>query len=209
LPYTLNTIEQQKLDKLVQLTSSKPYQAFLYDCDGTLADNMHAHKAAYLDTAQQYGIALHPALIEELAGWPTIEVANEISKRYQVNFDPIAFADAKSARFIEHYIADTKPISFVVEHLKFHSGKVAIGLVTGGRRSTISKTIEVLGIGSYLDTIVCAGETPRGKPYPDPFVRAAEILGVDPAYCVVFEDGQPGVDAAIAAGMDWIRVDQI
>jgi HAD superfamily hydrolase (TIGR01509 family) len=82
-------------------------------------------------------------------------------------------------------------------------------VVSGGRRSTVSKTLEVLDIGSYLDVIVCAGETPRGKPHPDPFLKAATLLGVEPSECVVFEDGQPGVDGAIAAGMDWIRVDQL
>jgi len=58
-----------------------------------------------------------------------------------------------------------------------------------------------------VEVIVGAGDTQRGKPYPDPFLAAAEQLGVEPAKCMVFEDGQPGVDAAIAAGMQWVRID--
>jgi HAD superfamily hydrolase (TIGR01509 family) len=48
-----------------------------------------------------------------------------------------------------------------------------------------------------------------GKPYPDPFLLAARKLGVAPEACLVFEDGLPGVQAAEAASMHWIRVDEI
>ena len=101
------------------------------------------------------------------------------------------------------------PIDFVVEHLKNHVGKVKIGVVSGGSRSTVSKTLKVIGVDKYLDVLVCAGETERGKPYPDPFLKAAEILGVPPELCMVFEDGDPGVEAAERAGMKWVRVDKI
>jgi HAD superfamily hydrolase (TIGR01509 family) len=96
-----------------------------------------------------------------------------------------------------------------VDHLKSHLGKIRIAVVSGGSRSTVQKTLTILGILPYIEVLVCAGETPQGKPYADPFLKAAELLGVDPSKCVVFEDGVPGVKAAEAAGMDWIRVDQI
>jgi HAD superfamily hydrolase (TIGR01509 family) len=57
--------------------------------------------------------------------------------------------------------------------------------------------------------MVCAGETEHGKPYPDPFLKAARLLGVAPGDCLVFEDGQAGVQAAEAAGMKWVRIDQV
>jgi HAD superfamily hydrolase (TIGR01509 family) len=86
---------------------------------------------------------------------------------------------------------------------------VRIGVVSGGRRTTVTRTLTVLGVLPLVEVMVCAGETPHGKPYPDPFLAAASTLGVDPARCMVFEDGDPGVQAAIAAGMKWVRVDQI
>lgn len=193
---------------LNQLTSGD-YEAFLYDCDGTLADNMQAHKDSYVKVAADYGIELNDAIIDELAGWPTVLVAGEISNRYNTPFDPADFAQRKSAVFINEFIEHTQPIDFVVEHLKQHAGKVKIGVVSGGSRKTVSKTLSVLGIDNLLDVLVCAGETPNGKPFPDPFLKAAEILGVNPAKCMVFEDGEPGVRAAEAAGMKWIRVDKI
>lgn len=202
----VNVANQQKLEKLNSLTATG-FDAFLYDCDGTLADNMHAHKAAYVKVCLQHGVALDDSIIDELAGWPTIDVAAEICKRYGTTFDHEAFATQKSAAFIEDYIAHTLPVPYVVDHLKMHAGKIKIGVVSGGRQSTVSKTLSVLGIDHLVEVLVCAGDTPRGKPFPDPFLLAARQLGVAPERCMVFEDGVPGVEAAKAAGMQWIRVD--
>jgi HAD superfamily hydrolase (TIGR01509 family) len=204
----IDHINQEKLSLLNQLSQGN-YKAFLYDCDGTLADNMHAHKAAFVKVAANHQIQLNDAIIDELAGWPTILVAEEISKRYNVSFNAIDFSKLKSQVFIEEFIADTKPVQFVVDHLKNHIGKIKFGVVSGGSRSTVTKTLSVIGIDSMIDVLVCAGETPKGKPYPDPFLLAAEKLGVSPEECLVFEDGDPGVQAAEAAGMKWIRVDKI
>jgi beta-phosphoglucomutase-like phosphatase (HAD superfamily) len=203
----MNAIETEKLKKLDQLTAGD-YHAFLYDCDGTLADNMLAHKLAYREAAAIYGIDLDVSLIDETAGWPTVLVAAEISKRYNVTLPP-TFAAEKSAVFVEKYIQQTKPIVFVLEHLKKHAGLVKIGVVSGGSRSTVSKTLSVLGITHLIEVLVCAGETTNGKPHPDPFLKAADELGVSPAKCMVFEDGTAGVQAAEAAGMTWVRVDKI
>lgn len=198
----------EKLIALNKLTA-EGFDAFLYDCDGTLADNMQAHKDAYSKVCGLHGITLDQSLIDELAGWPTLAVAAEICKRYSADFDHHSFASTKSQTFIDDFIEHTLPIGFVVDHLKANAGIKKIGVVSGGRRSTVSKTLAVLGITDLIDVLVCADDTERGKPFPDPFLLAAEKLGVDPARCMVFEDGQPGVDAAIAAGMKWVRVDKM
>lgn len=197
-----------RYDLLLQKIN-KPYKAFLYDCDGTLADNMQAHKDAYVKVAAQHHIVLDPALIDELAGWPSLKVIEEINRRYQAQVEPVAFATLKSALFFDEYIDHTKPVDYVVQHLKAHAGIEKIAVVSGGSRRTVSKTLTVLGILPLVDELVCAGETPNGKPFPDPFLRAAELLGVAPEDCLVFEDGEPGVASAVAAGMDWIRVDKL
>ena len=203
-----DTIQSQKLATLNQLTKGA-YKAFLYDCDGTLADNMHAHKAAFVKVAAHYRIQLNDSIIDELAGWPTILVAEEISKRYRVDFDATSFARKKSEIFIEEFIENTRPNQFVVDQLKAHAGKIRIGVVSGGSRPTVTKTLSLLGIDAFIDVLVCAGETQLGKPFPDPFLLAAEKLGVKPEECLVFEDGEPGVKSAEAAGMKWLRVDKI
>lgn len=198
-----------KLDTLTQIGRKKSYRAFLYDCDGTLADNMHAHRAAYHKAAAQFGIALDTAIIDELAGWPTPLIAQEINNRYGTNVPPTDFAQLKSSIFFNDFIEDTLPVEFVVRHLKNHIGRVRIGVVSGGSRKTVTRTLTVLGLLDDIEVLVCAGDTDRGKPYADPFLSAADQLSVAPHECLVFEDGDPGVEGAVAAGMDWVRIDQI
>lgn len=200
--------QKLKLERLNELTPAN-CSALLYDCDGTLADNMQAHKESYVKTALEYGFRLDPALIDELAGWPTAKVVAEMSRRYNIPLDIAAFTQRKGHIFFDEYIEDTQPVSFVVAHLKEHAGKLGIGVVSGGRRQTVEKTLTVLGIHHLVDVVVCAGETERGKPFPDPFLKAAAALGIGPDACLVFEDGKAGTDAAEAAGMRWIRVDEI
>ncbi|HLS94429.1 MAG TPA: HAD-IA family hydrolase [Sphingobacterium sp.] len=200
--------ESQRKFQILQ-EKSEPFQALLYDVDGTLADNMPAHKAAYVATAAEYGIALDEQIIEELAGWPTVAVAEEIGRRYAVPLDIHPFAKRKSAIFIERFIRETKPIDYVLAHLFANVGKKKIGIVSGGSRSTLAITLEVIDVAGKFETLVCAGDTPEGKPSPQPFLLAAQHLGVDPKDCLVFEDGDPGVQGAIGAGMGWIRIDRL
>lgn len=203
-----NIESAERLAKLLLLTEG-PYKAFLYDCDGTLAHNMGAHKQAFVQAAADFNVPFEEAIVDELAGWPTVVIAKEIMKRYNVTFDPEAFAKRKSTVFAKEYIATTRPINHVVEHLKRSAERVKIGVVSGGSRGTVSKTLQVIGVDQYLDVLVCAGETKKGKPFPDPFLRAAEVLNVEPAACLVFEDGDAGVQAAESAGMKWMRVDKL
>ncbi|MCY4779009.1 HAD-IA family hydrolase [Sphingobacterium sp. UT-1RO-CII-1] len=203
----MTTESKNKLAFLQEKSTS--FKALLYDVDGTLADNMKAHKASYVAVAAEHGIELDPDIIDELAGWPTVDVALEISKRYNVEIDVTTFSARKSAIFIEDHIQKTQRIDYVVEHLLANVGKKRIGLVSGGSRSTLNITLDVIDIVGKFETLVCAGDTPEGKPSPQPFLLAAEQLGVAPSECLVFEDGDPGVQAAISAGMAWVRIDQI
>ena len=203
----MDATAQRKFEILSE--KAKPFKALLYDVDGTLADNMHAHKAAYVAAAAEHGIDLDDSIVEELAGWPTVDVAVEIGKRYQKDIEPLPFARLKSKIFIERFIRDTQPVDYVLAHLLDNVGKKKIGIVSGGSRSTLQITLEVIGVNGKFETLVCAGDTPEGKPSPQPFLLAAKQLAVDPADCLVFEDGDPGVQGAIAAGMDWVRVDQL
>lgn len=200
-------MEETNFSRLSKLTEGD-YEAFLYDCDGTLADNMPAHTETYVAIAKQYNVAMDPAIIDELAGWPILNVVEELNRRYQADMDPAEFTARKAKLYFEEYLQKALPITYVVEHLKANAGKVRIAVVSGGDRRAVQHTLDVVGVSNYVEAMVCAGETTRGKPYADPFLKAAELLGVDPKKCLVFEDGKPGTDAAEAAGMHWVRIDQ-
>jgi beta-phosphoglucomutase-like phosphatase (HAD superfamily) len=83
-------MEQSKFEKLNELTQGD-YSAFLYDCDGTLADNMAAHTKSYVEAAKEHDVVFDPAIIDELAGWPIANVVEEINARYNCSLVPTAF----------------------------------------------------------------------------------------------------------------------
>ena len=76
-------------------------------------------------------------------------------------------------------------------------------------RQAVEKTLQVLGLIDLIEVIVCAGETEKGKPHPDPFLAAAYQLNISPKDCLVFEDGAAGEEAARRAGMQCIRIDKL
>ena len=196
-----------KYEKLTKIAA--PFKALLFDVDGTLADNIDAHKKAYIAVSKEYGVDLDPILIDETAGWPTVAVAKEICIRYNVTFDIEVYAKRKSAIFIERFIQQTQPVEYVKQVLLDFASEKKIGIVSGGSRSTLNITLEVIGVKGKYQSLVCAGDTPKGKPSPQPFLLCAEQLDVNPQDCLVFEDGDPGVQGAIAANMSWVRIDQL
>src|SRR4051812_28491892 len=178
-----DTTDEEKYKQLAELTDNN-FKAYLYDCDGTLADNMEAHKETYVKVTADKGVMISPHIIDEFAGLPIPAVVEEINKRYKSSFDPGEFERIKSDLFYNEYIQKTKPVSFVVDHLKANAGKHKIAVVSGSPRKTVEKTLEVLGIDKLVNVLVCAGETEKAKPYPDPFLHAAQQLEVEPDDCL-------------------------
>jgi HAD superfamily hydrolase (TIGR01509 family) len=72
----------------------------------------------------------------------------------------------------------------------------------------VTASLEVLKILDRFDTLVCAGDYQKSKPDPEPFLIAAERLGVTPEDCLVFEDSDMGIQAATAAGMASVKIPQ-
>ena len=72
----------------------------------------------------------------------------------------------------------------------------------------MTRTLTCLGIVDKFNAIICAEDYRQGKPHPDPFLTAAQRLGVAPEKCLVFEDTHTGIEAACAAGMQWVLVPQ-
>jgi HAD superfamily hydrolase (TIGR01509 family) len=204
----MNKADNNKYEALMRLTQGA-YDALLYDCDGTLADSMPGHAKSYVAVAAREGVTINGDIIFELAGWPVVRVVEEINKRYKASLDPVKFAEEKESVFFDEFLEQVQPIHFVVDHLKAHAGKTRIAVVSGSVRKSVEKTLQVLGIADLPEVLVCAGETPRGKPYPDPFLAAAEKLGMLPERCLVLEDAEAGVLAAEAAGMKWVRIDKL
>jgi len=210
------TPENQTRFEALQAAERKlgEFQAFLYDCDGTLVDSMLPHKEAWAHEIQKHAPQITTetifALIDELAGMPGTKTIEVLNARYEIHLDPQELSHAKEKNFFENYLDRVTAIPHVVEDLKAHAAKGAkIGVVSGGRKRVVSRMLETVGIASLVNVIICAEDVKVGKPHPESFLMAAQKLDVPPSACLVLEDAQLGVEAAIAAGMKWIRIDQV
>jgi HAD superfamily hydrolase (TIGR01509 family) len=99
-----------------------------------------------------------------------------------------------------------KAIPEVVEHIEARHGQLPFAVVSGGRRSSVVRSLTTLGLLDKFEAIVGADDYTHGKPAPDAFLLAAERLGMAPADCLVFEDTEIGIQAATAAGMASVKV---
>ncbi|WP_158972776.1 HAD family phosphatase [Paraglaciecola sp. L3A3] len=181
------------------------YKAIVFDMDGTLIDSMGAHVKAWQNTCEHFGYDFDPEYMHGLGGVPTRQIAVLLNNKFSLNCDP----DEVAAKKREYWtaIADTPSIieqtCAVVDH---YQGKLKMGIGTGSERQHALDVLAKTGLDKKIPVLVTASDVTNGKPHPDTFLRVAELLGVEPTECVVFEDTEIGRQAAEAANMDCILV---
>lgn len=175
-------------------------RALLFDIDGTLADSMPLHYEAWHKTCQAYGIQFSEQLFYELAGVPAPKIAALLLKQHQLTLDAARIAEEKENAYL-NMIRLVKPLEPVIKIVKSYHGILPLAAGTGSARKFAELTLDALGLSGCFEAIVTFEDVERPKPAPDTFLRCAALLQVDPAFCQVFEDGDAGLEAAVAAGM--------
>jgi HAD superfamily hydrolase (TIGR01509 family) len=176
------------------------FAAYIFDCDGTLADTMPLHYKAWCSVLREYEADFPEALFYELGGMPTEKIVELLNDRHGYSMPPAETAHEKEQRFLA-MLTEIEPIEPVVAIVREISGRLPMAVASGGHRHVVTRTLKGLGLFDKFDAIVCSEDYARGKPFPDPFLVAAQRLGVEPAKCLVFEDTLIGEEAARAAGM--------
>lgn len=175
-------------------------KGLIFDLDGTITDSMPIHFIAWRNAAARFGIDFTPELFDQLAGiplYPTVEVLN---KMFGKNMDPVVVGDAKENEY-EVNMHMAVPIEPVVSLIKKYHGVLPMAIGTGSQRRLALKALDIIGLKDYFQIIVSSDDVVNHKPHPDTFLKCAELMGIEPEYCQVFEDGVPGIQAAKKAGM--------
>jgi len=177
-------------------------KALIFDLDGTLADTMPWHYQAWQKACLRFGIVMDTAFLQAHTGAPGWKIAEEViainGKTGIVSPEDIMSIKLEEFLAIQHNVTPIEPVIALVR--KYH-GKLPMSVGTGGHREAVEKTLEIVGIREYFDIIVTANDVTHHKPHPETFLKCAELMGVDPAECEVFEDGDLGIEAARRAGM--------
>lgn len=182
------------------------YHALIFDMDGTLIDSMPAHVEAWRKTCEQYEIPFDANWFYALGGSPTIKTAQAINHQWEQHFDPQELADRKCQFFEElDFKGEVIPETYQLLMAYKDTKKIAVG--TGCRLMNAEPLLTETGIYPHLDALVTADDVENHKPEPDTFLEAAKRVGIAPAQCLVFEDTLLGQQAALAAGMDCMMVE--
>lgn len=182
-----------------------PFEAYLFDCDGTIADSMPLHYLAWRQALAEQGCDFPEKLFYEWGGMPVLEIISTLNRQQGLHMDVDAVARRKENLYYE-YLPRLRAVPEVLEVIESVHGALPFAVVSGSTRESVTASLETLKLMDKFDTLVCAGDYTRSKPDPEGFLLAAERLGVAPANCLVFEDTAMGIQAATAAGMASVKV---
>ncbi len=175
-------------------------KALIFDLDGTLSDSLPVHLTTWNKLGEIYGFIFDPKILHEMTGRPTIEFAERVVEQYGLTVNPGKLVKLKQESFWE--LANLlKPVEEVVSIVKASYGKMPMAVGTGASRRSAEVQLKELNLAKYFDAIVSADDVTKHKPDPDTFLECARLMGVEPRFCQVFEDGDLGIAAAKKAGM--------
>ncbi len=185
------------------------FAGYIFDLDGTLVHTMPLHYFAWDAAMRHHGLqeALSEDLFYSLGGVPTVRVAELIGEHYGLTLNPEEVEVTKERLFLEKLEA-VEHIAPVVAFARKMAATHPIAIATGGMPQVAAAALRAAGLSELFPIVVTPKDVDpgRGKPAPDMFLLAAKKMGVAPETCLVFEDAEPGVQAALAAGMQVVRV---
>jgi HAD superfamily hydrolase (TIGR01509 family) len=182
-----------------------PFQAYLFDCDGTIVDSMPLHYIAWKKALGEWGCTFDEKLFYSWGGKPAAEIIATLNKMNGLNMPVEALAAHKEGLYFDQ-LPLLKPIPEVLQIIEAQHGQIPFAVVSGGRHNSVVHSLTALGLMDRFETIVGAEDYKNGKPAPDAFLIAASRLGVAPENCLAFEDTDLGIEAATAAGMASVKV---
>lgn len=184
-------------------------EAFLFDLNGTMIDDMKYHLDVWFEViTKDLGAKLTREEVRAEMYGKNEEVLIRIfgeSRFKQFNFE--AISQAKEERYQEIYKPHLVLLPGLLDFLKAtKEKKIKMAIGSAAPPFNIDFVLDNLNIRDYFQTVVSSADVVESKPHPEVFVKAAGHLGVEPSRCLVFEDAPKGVEAAENAGMECIVI---
>ena len=180
-------------------------KALIFDLDGVIVDTAKYHYLAWKELADSLGFEFTKEQNERLKGvsrMKSLDILLEIGNLSFSEEQKLKFAEEKNKKYVE-FITKMKKDEILPGVVDFIESSKKAGLRTAlGSASknamTILKQIDIL---KYFDAVIDGTKVSKAKPDPEVFLKGAKTLNVNPNECIVFEDAQAGIEAALNGGM--------
>jgi len=175
-------------------------KALIFDLDGTIANTMPNHFISWRKAVSPYGINFDAALFMKLTGMPRTATIEKLNEMFGTKMNAVAVGKVKEDHF-KTLVNSTEEIEVVTDVIRKYHTILPISIGTGSTKKGAKKTLEVIKMQNYFEIVITSDDVVKYKPHPETFLKCAELMGINPKDCVVFEDGILGINAAEEAGM--------
>ena len=185
-------------------------RGFIFDLDGVIVDTAHFHALCWSEMAASIGIGLTKEQLDGMRGvgrMDALEIILKNSDRLYTQDEKISLATAKNESYLQ-MVQSLKPedaLEGVVQFLDF-SKEMGLKISLGSSSKNAKLVLAKLNLMEYFDAICDGTDITKSKPDPQIFLLACSKLKLNPAECIVFEDAEEGINAAISAGCNVVGV---
>ena len=188
--------------KLIHMNEKSRFHAVLFDMDGVLINSMPAHVKSWQQVYAEYGIDIEADEIKLREGEKAQSSAKDICRKHGMSLTDTQISElvARKRKIYRSQAPEgmVEGASELLRRLKAAGLKLA--LVTGSILINLKKVVDKRDI-ELFDCIITSDHVLNCKPHPEPFLKAAEAIGVAPQRCIVIENAPLGIRAAKSAGM--------
>ncbi len=179
-----------------------PGLALIFDLDGVIVDSNPLHRVAWETFNRRYGLETSEEMHAFMYGKRNDDIIRHF---FGAHLDPADIADrgaAKEALYRE--MAGRRLQESLVPGIReflVHYRTVPLAVASNAEPENIDFILDGAGIRPYFRVVIDGHQVSQPKPHPEIYLRVADVLGIPPANCIVFEDSHTGVQAGVAAGM--------
>jgi beta-phosphoglucomutase len=176
--------------------------AFLFDMDGVIVDSNPVHRESWTAFNRRYGLDTTEAMHSRMYGRRNDDIVRDFFGG-DLPPDEVAARGRAKEQLYREMVSDRIEEILVPGLRRFleRHRNVPMGLASNAEPENIELVLERSRLRPYFRVVVDGHQVRNPKPHPDIYLRAAELLGIAPANCIVFEDSRSGVAAGVSAGM--------